>query len=472
MKAGFIKKKITPPAGIDMTGFVGRHNPSEGIYDDLYVRVIYLENENQTVIISADVIGFDLFTTNDLQNAICQRTGIPAANVIISATHTHSGPATMYLQSCGRIDPNYLLWLKKVIVESTFESVYEAVSVNLFHSSVDVSGLTYNRHRVLEDGTVSLKMEDGQKVKNEGPVDDKLSVISFVNDKSDVIGCITHFTCHPVVLGRDNTNISGDYPGILSKMIEKELGDKSISLFINGACGNINPVFHNTVYQDAQKMAGRLKDAAMNLLNSKGEFISPGFRVSTMGVKLPLKPAPTKEQLEEEEQNWIKKAEGKDLSHLDRMIIHAMISWTTITKGLIDRKQTINEIPVFIQQLQFDNLILAAVPGEIFVEYALDLQSQSGRKLLVAGYTNGTAGYFPDGKAYEEGGYAVEESYKYYGLPSAFEPDAGELIFEAHLELANSSMPGKKGKKSKYKVDLNPNKYTNPKKYFGKKKDK
>ena len=105
MKAGISKQKITPPVGVDLTGYLGRPGPSNKLHDDLFVTALILDDGDSRIgIISMDVLGTDLDQDARLRRAISESTGIDADNLMIVATHTHAGPALSTLRECGEPD--------------------------------------------------------------------------------------------------------------------------------------------------------------------------------------------------------------------------------------------------------------------------------------------------------------------------------------------------------------------------------
>src|SRR5690606_35310648 len=73
-----------------------------------------------------------------------------------------------------------------------------------------------------------------------GIVDPEVLAIVLEGADGKRLATICNYACHPVVLGHENNGISADYPGYLSSLIEKETG--APCLYLNGACGDINPV--------------------------------------------------------------------------------------------------------------------------------------------------------------------------------------------------------------------------------------
>src|SRR5450759_816401 len=96
LKAGWSRIAITPEIGVRLTGFSARQGVSTGVYDDLYVRSLAIESEARAVaLVSVEVLALDGDFVLVVKQAVSRRTGIPAANILIACTHTHSGPVTI-----------------------------------------------------------------------------------------------------------------------------------------------------------------------------------------------------------------------------------------------------------------------------------------------------------------------------------------------------------------------------------------
>jgi hypothetical protein len=97
MKAGAAKVDITPKAGVWMDGMIRSH-PSVGVHDPLFARALYLSPDddpsNAFVVVSADVCGLRAEDAGKAR-VLARPLGLTDRHIIVAATHTHSGPATV-----------------------------------------------------------------------------------------------------------------------------------------------------------------------------------------------------------------------------------------------------------------------------------------------------------------------------------------------------------------------------------------
>ena len=93
-KAGIATAVITPEQSMWMAGYAARTKPSEGKVHDLYAKALALEDAKGTrwVLVTTDLIGFPREFRNRLEKAVAERYQLPPAGLLLSASHTHSGP--------------------------------------------------------------------------------------------------------------------------------------------------------------------------------------------------------------------------------------------------------------------------------------------------------------------------------------------------------------------------------------------
>src|SRR5688572_26675066 len=102
LKAGAAETVITPPLGVDLTGYGGRPGPASGVHSDLYARALVLElGDTRLALVALDVLGLDFDLVRQTRMLVEQATGIPGERVLLNASHTHAGPAVNSLRGLG-----------------------------------------------------------------------------------------------------------------------------------------------------------------------------------------------------------------------------------------------------------------------------------------------------------------------------------------------------------------------------------
>ncbi|MBN2377465.1 MAG: hypothetical protein JXD22_13770, partial [Sedimentisphaerales bacterium] len=115
-QTGFSKVNITPLLGVAMCGQLFKYH-AKGIESELYASAMCIDDgQTPVLIVSCDI----LMLMNDHCTAICAKasgtTGVPADNIIVCTTHTHSGPYTIDVFG-GGADVNYLEGLESKIIK-------------------------------------------------------------------------------------------------------------------------------------------------------------------------------------------------------------------------------------------------------------------------------------------------------------------------------------------------------------------
>ena len=128
LRVGYGERVITPPLGVDLSGYgfyLGRR--AESVLDDLKARAVFLESGGQRLIlISCDVIGFTVEDADNLRAKITASLGLPRKDILLAATHTHCGPATMPLPGLGDMDAAYMDRLRTLVIEAAEEASVQA----------------------------------------------------------------------------------------------------------------------------------------------------------------------------------------------------------------------------------------------------------------------------------------------------------------------------------------------------------
>ena len=121
---GVSKINITPQTPIPMSGYGARDQVYQGIHDSLYAYALVFDaDDQQAVLVTADLIGFSNQFCEATGVMIEQATGIPANNIMISATHNHGGPVNnTYGISSNSEVTDYVAYSQKQIVAAVVQA--------------------------------------------------------------------------------------------------------------------------------------------------------------------------------------------------------------------------------------------------------------------------------------------------------------------------------------------------------------
>ncbi len=431
LKFGRAVTKITPPAGIFLTGFGGRVGPAQGIHDELYAKAIVLSDaRSDLAIVTMDLLGLDMDIVRTIWEG-AEKVGIPAKNTMLCSSHTHSGPATITLRGLGARDEDYVRSVEKKVVGAIHEA-----SMNKRDSIIRVGegrcNIGVNRREMTKEGKIIL----GENPL--GPTDPTVTAITFESSASRTV--LLNYACHPVVLGSSNLLVSADYPGYAVAEIERAMKD-SVAMFIQGCCGNINSKVVGGTFEDAERLGYALgREAIMAVERSEIEEGSPLMSL-VKKIELPLQELPSEEEIEKERIECLNNLESAKQRN-ERGTIElwqGLLEWADTVAELVRKGERNLKQEIQLQVMRVGSTVLVAIPGEPFIEIALGIKARSKFKhTVVAGYSNGCIGYMPTPEAIEQGGYEVDSAYKFYDI-APLAPSAFNAIVETAVQLCDEA---------------------------------
>ena len=429
MKIGVSSVNITPPIGVPMAGYSARDDVSIGIHDDLYAKAIVFDDDNtKAALIRCDLIGLEREFVEEVRKLIESDTGICGKNVMITCTHTHSGPIT------NPIFPELNAWMNvlsrkiKGAVTAAHRNMKEA-KIGFNHGSVE--GIVINRR------------------KPNGPVDTEIGIIRIDDQAGNPMAIIVNYTCHAVVLGPDNLLISADYPGYVMSFVEKNLGIPA--LFVNGACGDINPLDklaimrlkrgksiynrRNGTFEEAKRLGSMIGAEAVKVFLGTETENDLELKVTSRNIKVPLSDLPpledAKKMLKENERLFRKLvSEKRDVAQMYRTAV-TIKNTQKIIKYINSGE---NARSTEIQAFKIGDNGLIALPGEIFVEIGMNIKKQSSLKYtFICELANDSIGYVPTEEAFKESGYEVEFAKRLH-----YTNEIGHIIEKSALDTLNT----------------------------------
>ena len=244
VEAGFGKVDISPRIGVELCGYgayLNRH--STRLLEPLYARALAVRKDGERwVLVSCDLIGFSASLVDAIRKRVHKQIGWHAHEVMVHATHTHSGPCTISeLTGWGTPDPLYLELLPRLVAKACIEAVQNLRPSSFFHAEVPAKGFSYNRELPAPTRTNALVLE-GKWTAPQPEETDTTAHVMRVEQQKKVVGFLSYFSCHPVVAGPNNREIHGDFVGIATNRVEQHYPGAT-GLFLQGAEGDINTNF-------------------------------------------------------------------------------------------------------------------------------------------------------------------------------------------------------------------------------------
>ncbi len=413
LRAGVGKTDITPPLGTPLRGYYNERLASN-VHDPLFARALVIKDgKNTLVLVIVDNVDVAPMGFKAARERIQKDWNIPASNIVISATHTHTGP-------------EYWDEYEKMLAVKIHDAV--KIAMQNLQPVVIKSGLgkeedvSFHRRYLMKDGTVKFNpgVLNPDIVRPMGPIDPDVGILYFETLCGKPVAVLVNFAMHLDTVG--GTEISEDYPYYIGKVLKKILGGQTMVFFGLGTCGNINHI--NVKSPETLKGFGRSERIGYALAASVIKQLPALEQDSITSLKsgsetLYLKiPEYTKKQIEEARINSKKKTDHESSTPEIR---EAM-------KILKIEKRKGKPIEAEVQVFGMGDIGIVALPGEIFVELGLEIKRRSPfRHTFILTLSNNSIGYIPNADAFQYGAYEVEVS--------RIIPGEGERLVESAVRL-------------------------------------
>lgn len=421
LRAGTALADISPKLGEELGGYPHYPRNNTGIHDPLYAACLYIDNgETQIAIVTLDLLFFSKKHVMEIRRRIEAACGIPGRNILISTSHTHSGPWASgrldieSLEAGKRQNPEYIGFLKERIV-SVILSAKEGAFEAQIATGVSVCGA--------ESGVGGNRRFIG------GPYDPLVSVITVRDMAGDVRGVFTNYTLHPTFIHEWSTEVTADYPCYMRRQIG-ELAPKAVFGFAQGASGNQSSRYYRKSedYDEAERVGRLLGKAAFQVVENAEWMDTVDIRVASSDMEMELRDFGSAEELKrrlddatalykELFQKYGDSCNREEYylwqnANLKMLGIEDQLGYVLMREKGVRIELCEDEAPVEIQVIRIGNTCIVGAPGEIFVEYALYVKAMAGYPIVIFNeLANGCLpGYLYTPEALEFGGYETDTS--------------------------------------------------------------
>jgi hypothetical protein len=409
VRAGAAAVKITPPKGAPMAGYY-YNRAADGVHDDLFAKALVLESEGVRVaLVACDVESLPRAIVEQARKKIEADTGIGGAAVMISATHSHTGPVILEDHSPEKLEGEMLNIARKYaedlpakIAESVQLAVVALKPVRVSAGIGREPSLTFNRRFYMKDGSVGWNPGklNPAVVRPAGPTDPGVPVVYFEALDGHPLATYVNYAMHLDTVG--GFEYSADYPYTLSKLLAAAKSADMLTLFTIGCAGNLNHIDVNTAakqsgHQEAARIGTVLAAEVLRTLK-KMERLDLGVpRMRSEMVRLPLP------EIRPGELDWARKITPM-FGQKDAAPFMDLVRAFKIVE-IAERAGRPLEAEVQVITLG-DRLAWVGLPGEIFTELGMMIKLASPfQYTIIASLANGSIGYVPDRKAYPQGAY-------------------------------------------------------------------
>ena len=437
LRVGAAAVVITPAVGSPMAGYYSAR-AMEGVEDELYAKALVLEQDGaKAALVVCDLISMPRPIAEAARQKVREAVGIPPQLVMISATHTHTGPV---LPSGSSRDPSdegpagakakqYVQTLPDLIAKAVQDADAKLTSARAWAGEGSEPFLPFCRRFFMKDGTVGWNPGkfNPNIIEPVGPTDPSVPVIFFDAPVADdprrgrPLATYVNFAMHLDTVG--GLRASADYPYTLGTLLGRAKGPEMLTVFSIGAAGDINHI--NVKSADPQRGPGeaaRIGTILAAEVLKTYERLEPVKTAGPRGlseiVPLPLAPI-TEGEVEQARKTAVKF--GKD----EPKFLEKVHAFKVLDVAAKQGKPLEAEVQVITLG---NDLAWVGLPGEIFVELGMEIKHRSPfRRTIVVELANGSVGYVPTRRAYEQGNYEV--------ISARCAAGSGEQLVETALRL-------------------------------------
>ncbi len=453
LRVGVAEQDITPPTGFPMAGYY-HERLAEGTIDPLKAKaIVFREGDTAAALVVCDLIGIGTDLSREVRKLASAQTGIPASNIVVSATHSHTAPDYMkelvlYL-SKEKQDPLRAKYIEKLIhgpVNAIIDADANAKPASLASGvATQTIPVSFNRRSVMRDGSVQTWQAESnpKRIRAAGPIDPQIGVLA-IRDPEDgtTRGVFSNFSLHCDTVG--GMKWSADYPFFIERTLRDALGPELISIFGTGCCGDINHVNPAASERNKSDFIGNsIGDSIRDQLAELTTIEQTHLAVKSEVLQLPLEEA-TAEQVERSIQTLELIKNGGKVEFFDHVTAYKKLildqlrhqqpaakTADYLTWGRSRSLAGIGEtLPVDVTVITIgDDLAIVTLPGEMFVDLGLAIKQASPfRTTIVVELANVVETiYIPHRAAYAGGSYEVTNS--------TVMPGSGEILVESAVRL-------------------------------------
>ena len=435
LMVGFGRAVITPTVSVPLGGYGNvESRMSENVLDDLMGTCIAFTEGDQTILMfSVDAIRSVERWTTALRKRVERELGVPAENVMVMSTHTHSAPELTSNMEC--ITVNYWKTYMDGLVAAAKDALDDRASATLYAGKTEVKGMNFVRHYLLNDGTYAGSNfgDWSSGIKAHATQNDpemQLVKIDRAGDKKDVV--MMNWAAHPCFTGGATVkDISSDYIGTCRTAFEKQTGMSFF--FIQAAAGNQNGfslIDSEGPALDNQSYGTKLAEAAIAALDGVKKVEGSGLKVTQKKVLYDTNTGSTEKRAEAQQIINLWKSSG-DREAANALARQYGISSVYEAQAILNRlsNSQIKTKQIIMNVTRLGGIGFVHVPWEMFTNQSVYIKEKSVfETTIIATMSNDAYGYFPSKEAYEYNGSGCYESYGAQFKKGVAEDMADELL--------------------------------------------
>jgi hypothetical protein len=425
LRAGEGVVDITPPLDIELAGFhkpPGQERRVKAIRQPAEVRALVLAfGPTQVAICSLDVLGVSQEMVARIQQSAAGRTGIPAENIRVVATHDHSMPTFLTLRQWGGMSPEFMATVEQRTVEAIAAAQADLAPAEMALGKCRATGGSHNR--TVKPAETRTDADFGpQSTDDQRWLDTMLHALVFrrTGKKPDLVWY--HFSAHVVCYADEEAG--PDWPGEVAREIQSELGLRPS--FLQGHLGDVNP-------GDGSDWRGEIRQTVAAVTPALKRAIADAVPVPVDCLRTRSESFHVPFDMERFEQ-WVdeyRRDPGKCTSG-PWVDAGFAADWYA---GNEHRDRNVKHLPITLSAIRLGPVGVLFHPAELYSYYGLAIRRDSPlNDTLVVGCADGSIGYLPDPTAYQAGEYSAIVVPKIVDLPP-YQPTAAREMAAAAIAL-------------------------------------
>lgn len=434
LHAGAAVTDLTPPGSVFLYGYPHVARDSTGVHDPLQCSALYLRGDGgQALFLANDLIHVSKRITAEVRRAIAAETGVPEEAIMITTTHTHSGPVIIeYVSNAAdatvpKPDAAYLRWATAQMIAAGSRAVKTARPGEIGLAVARAQGVGTNRHDPA------------------GPADPDVPVLlARERGGGAPIAAMLVYGMHPTVLHEDSTLISGDFPYYTRRFLqERMLGAACPVLYHSGAAGNQSPrhVTRGNTFAEAQRLGELLGRQIADVLPTVAFVHDARIAVRRKLVELTVRRMPAHDMAQAalgaaRERFARLKREGAPRTAVRTAECDVFGAEETVelAHAAIDGRLAAAArecSPAEIQLIEIGPWKFVSWPGEFFVEYALEVKRRAPDTFVITLANGELQAYIVTAEADAKGFYEARNA--------LFSHENGPRIVEETLALIGAA---------------------------------
>jgi hypothetical protein len=393
-KAGAATLKVTPQKMLWMAGYAARKKPAEGKVQELFAKALALQDEqgNKLVFVTLDLIGVPQLLRRAVAAEAEKQFKLPKANLVMNASHTHSGPSLRTAPLTEKDDQrardawDYTQKLQSDLIALIGKALTDMQPSRLTWNKARC-GFAMNRRK---DYTLPPDHPNANKAPNpNGPVDHEVPALRVEAPDGTLKATLFGYACHNTSLGFYNW--CGDYAGFAQEYLQEHRPGFT-ALFLMGCGGDQNP------YPRRSDVVPGVTDLELSMQHGRSlsNAVEMALSVNPRPVAGPIRAA-----------------------------------YEEIKLSYANKKREDHDYPVQVIKIGKD-LTFITLGSEVVVDYSLRFKREFAGEagVWVAGYSNDYTGYMPSLRVLKEGGYEAAA-----GWSEDVEDRIANKVHELHKKL-------------------------------------